>query len=607
MFNSLLTQQQRINQIENFISDLATKGTISMESADMLDRLIPGGIRQVDPDFMFDIDESEEGAPIAMEAAMEGLSKIKIAFVIAIIAFIVKYISGLNKNSYDFSASGGGGGGWGGSAPARFETKQSPTSQACHTACDDYIELVSTDIEHLREAFKDAVERFVDQKHLETASHKKTEVNNLLNNIIPRIIRNNGGGKTENESVGKFESFMFTKTKKPGTSQLDENNFKSFLDIEDKTTVTPAQIKQAPGILKYLANSYSVNNLFSNYFKSAKDNSGKVSKGLGIPFFLINQEAQKGAAQLAGIIVSLIDGSGNLKSALDEFETVLKNPEMRHIDINQGNGYIKPLWAWLAKNLGKETQDKTVIKDYLIRMDGVIGLGVDLSTNDNVYYNTTFRANLLKRFIKETIDGSDSADAPDEKGIFDISGMSKSAEKVITGFLVGNLADVVDYSFLDSIENLAKALENGERDIVSLTDTCKDLEASILTAISMFKHSGQLSNEESQTLIDNFKKSQETRRNQKLETYDQDADILKAQKNLPYMLNLVSGLLRMLLITLAAGAKYNIDMNKLVKARCDGVIKNLQGMAQDYYDLLKSMSKIMDENLLPKTMMENKP
>ena len=92
MFNSLLHQHDRITTLQTLLNELKTKGTISMESADLIERLVPGEIGQQDSDIMFDLDESEEGLPIAMEAGLAGLSKLKIAFIVQLRAVFPKLL-----------------------------------------------------------------------------------------------------------------------------------------------------------------------------------------------------------------------------------------------------------------------------------------------------------------------------------------------------------------------------------------------------------------------------------------------------------------------------------------------------------------------------------
>lgn len=580
MFNSLLHQHDRITALQTLLSELKTKGTISMESADLIERLVPGEIGQQDSDFMFDLDESEEGLPIAMEAGLAGLSKLKIAFIVAIIAFIGRYVLSLNKNSYSFSASGGGGG-WGGSAPPTFNTDKAPTDPACHTAIDDYMQLVDQDIKKLRDQYRSTLDSFlpsVVENNVISGMKGNAKVQFLINTLLPRIIANNGGGQSVKKGFNLFE------TKASNPLNLDAKTWAPFLNVSDKTKVTDEQLKKLPALLKILDTHYSPEKVFVRYYKDGGELETGFVTGIGLPYFVLDPELRTRTLTYIQIINSLVSNVDGFRNTLDDFISVVKNPIQSGPDLNEGLQYSGPLWKWLGENLTKEGSSSTIIKKFISEVTPVIDEAKDLEASDTVYFNTMTRSRALKQFVKYTIDGSGSAGDEKVKKIVQSSVASKGMGELLSSYSKEGLGKLLD-GVLEPLNKVNDELGNNASAITSFNKTCEDLERIIESAIEKLK-----SNNQGEKDYARMGKEEKVKLDEADDTNVKD--LTEARKNLPHMFNLTSALIQMLLMTVAAGAKYNTELSKLVKARCDLVVSKSQEIAHDYAQLVSTMNAI---------------
>ena len=63
------------------------------------------------------------------------------------------------------------------------------------------------------------------------------------------------------------------------------------------------------------------------------------------------------------------------------------------------------------------------------------------------------------------------------------------------------------------------------------------------------------------------------------------------------MFSLVSGLIQIVLLSMASAAKYNVELSRFSKARLDLIIAKKQAMAKDLYDLNIVMKNIIKESI----------
>jgi hypothetical protein len=581
MFNSVLHQHDRITTLQTLLNEIKSKGTISMESADLIERLVPGEIGQHDSDIMFDLDESEEGVPIAMEAGLAGLSKLKIAFIVAIIAFIGRYVLSLNKNSYSFSASGGGGGGWGGSAPPTFNTNKAPTDPACHAAVDDYMELIDQDIKKLRDQYRSTLDSFlpsVVDNNVISGMKNNAKVQFLVNTLLPRILNNNGGGQSVKRGFNLFE------TKASNPMNLDSKNWAPFLNVSDKTKVTDEQLKKLPLVLKILDTHYSPEKVFTRYYKDGGELETGFVTGIGLPYFVLDPELRTRTLSYIQIINSLVSNVDGFRNTLDDFIKVVNNPIQSGPDLNEGLQYSGPLWKWLSENLTKEGTSSTIIKKFITEVTPLIDEAKDLESSDTVYLNTMTRSRALKQFVKYTIDGSGSGGDEKVKKVVASSVASKGMGELLSSHNKEGLGKLLD-GVLEPLNKVNDELSDNASSITSFTKTCEELERVIESAIEKLRANHQGDKNYSQ-----MGKEEKVKLDEADDTNVKD--LTEARKNLPHMFNLTSALIQMLLMTVAAGAKYNTELSKLVKTRCDLVVGKSQEIAHDYAQLISTMNAI---------------
>ena len=73
-------------------------------------------------------------------------------------------------------------------------------------------------------------------------------------------------------------------------------------------------------------------------------------------------------------------------------------------------------------------------------------------------------------------------------------------------------------------------------------------------------------------------------------------DTKELNKNLAPMFNLVSGLIQILLMSMASAAKYNTELAKFSKERIELIIGKKQAMAKELYELTKAINDVINES-----------
>ena len=82
----------------------------------------------------------------------------------------------------------------------------------------------------------------------------------------------------------------------------------------------------------------------------------------------------------------------------------------------------------------------------------------------------------------------------------------------------------------------------------------------------------------------------------KLGNYEEGMSAIEMNMNLGSMFSLVSGLIQVLLMSMAAAAKYNTELSKFSKERIELIIGKKQAMAKELYELTKAINDVINES-----------
>jgi len=593
MYN-VFHNHDKIERLQSIMDHIARSGTISMESADAIEREIPGAIQSIDPDIMFDLEESEEGVGVAMEASLTGMSRIKIAFIVAVIAFIAKYIMSLNGN-YTYSASGGGSGGWAGGASPTFTTDKPATSREHHEQVDTYDKALTEDLNKLHDEFSDTFKEFsaaILDNSTGTGMFKNASMKKLCNVVLPRIIKENRAGI--DEATGGQKGFTLFSKGISGNGAVSMNQLKHFLDVSDsKADVKKEQFKLLKPFLNMIDKNYTVQGVFINgyteMFKNAINQKNYSLVGFALPFFVLSKEIQTDTLEFMKLLNSLVENTDKTTSELDAFKNIIKPADQGKPDMLVSGQESKNLWKWLADNLGKDSApNATVIRGYL---DGVIKL-LELEKEQGQYINTPHINIEMKKFVRASIDGGAITEEDGVDKIF--SEMPSGDAKRTIELLAGDNADIMQLlnPILPMFEDVSNALKDNENNFNNLKAVATDLEEIMRNVIDWIKRAPKLN--------DNILRSGSSldgRGRDRLADYDEDAPPEKQLKNIVPMFSLVSGLIQIVLLSMASAAKYNVELSRFSKARLDLIIAKKQAMAKDLYDLNIVMKNIIKESI----------
>lgn len=593
MYN-VFHNHDKIERLQSIMEHIAHTGTISMESADAIEREIPGAIHSIDPDIMFDLEESEEGVGVAMEASLTGMSRVKIAFIIAVMAFIAKYIMSLT-GATSYSASGGGSGGWGGGASPGFSTDKPATSTQHHQEVDTYDHALNEDLKKLHDEFSETFKEFsasILDNSTGTGMFKNASMKKLCNQILPRIIKENR--TTTDEQTGSQKGFTVFNNGQGGKNALAMKQLKDFLEIDDvKADVSSGQFKSIKPILSIIDKEYTIRGVFINgytgMFKNAINLKNYGMMGFALPFFILSKEIQTHTLEFVKLLNTLVANTDKTTQELDDFKNILKPADQGKPDMLVSGQESKDLWAWLAKNLGKDSAPSaTVLRGFL---DGVIKL-LELEKEQGQYINTPHINIEMKKFVRASIDG---AGITEEDGIDKIfSEMPSGDEERTIKLLAGENSNILELlnPILPLFEEVSETLKENENNFNTLKNVATDLEELMRNVIEWIKNAPKLNDKllSSGTSLD-------SRGRDRLAEYDEDAPPEKQLKNIVPMFSLVSGLIQIVLLSMASAAKYNVELSRFSKARLDLIIAKKQAMAKDLYDLNIVMKNIIKESI----------
>ena len=591
MFNAL-RQHDKIDRLQSILDRIASSGTISMESADAIEREVPGIIASIDPDIMFDIDESEEGVGIALEASIEGLSRMKIAFIVAIVAFLAKYIMGLNKG-YTFSTSGGGGG-WGGSAPPTFTTDAPASTDKHWDDVNKANEALEEDVDKLHKEFVEAFNKLKAQgidNNVLGGMGKSKALKRLCNTLLPDLIKSNRPEGTGTEAKG-WTLFSSGAHKGTGT-MIASTQIQPFMDVTDKDSdVNAKQIKHLEPALRVIVDNYTTAQVFTNgYVTPEREANGKFNRvhGLLIPTFILSDECQKDTLSLLNAIIKMIDNSSAIESDLKAFESVVKSSDQNKPDVNMGGAYANDLWKWLANNLGKSSETKTPIRVYLNELIATL----ELDEYQGEYLNTPMINTSLKQFVRATIDGVMTDGNHDVEDTFSYAepGDLKATMKLLTGSN-GDIKTKLT-SLLPVFEDVRKSLGDKQTTVTKIGDVAKDLETTMSFAIGMINQNDK---DFDMNQVNTTTSLERRSGRDKLGNYEEGMSAIEMNKNLGSMFSLVSGLIQVLLMSMASAAKYNTELSKFSKERIELIIGKKQAMAKELYELTKAINDVINES-----------
>lgn len=593
MYN-VFHNHDKIERLQSIMEHIAHTGTISMESADAIEREIPGAIHSIDPDIMFDLEESEEGVGVAMEASLTGMSRVKIAFIIAVMAFIAKYIMSLT-GATSYSASGGGSGGWAGGASPGFSTDKPATSTQHHQEVDAYDHALNEDLKKLHDEFSETFKEFsasILDNSTGTGMFKNASMKKLCNQILPRIIKENR--TTTDEQTGSQKGFTVFNNGQGGKNALAMKQLKDFLEIDDvKADVNSGQFKSIKPILSIIDKEYTIRGVFINgytgMFKNAINLKNYGMMGFALPFFILSKEIQTHTLEFVKLLNTLVANTDKTTQELDDFKNILKPADQGKPDMLVSGQESKDLWAWLAKNLGKDSAPSaTVLRGFL---DGVIKL-LELEKEQGQYINTPHINIEMKKFVRASIDG---AGITEEDGIDKIfSEMPSGDEERTIKLLAGENSNILELlnPILPLFEEVSETLKENENNFNTLKNVATDLEELMRNVIEWIKNAPKLNDKllSSGTSLD-------SRGRDRLAEYDEDAPPEKQLKNIVPMFSLVSGLIQIVLLSMASAAKYNVELSRFSKARLDLIIAKKQAMAKDLHDLNIVMKNIIKESI----------
>lgn len=593
MYN-VFHNHDKIERLQSIMEHIAHTGTISMESADAIEREIPGAIHSIDPDIMFDLEESEEGVGVAMEASLTGMSRVKIAFIIAVMAFIAKYIMSLT-GATSYSASGGGSGGWAGGASPGFSTDKPATSTQHHQEVDAYDHALNEDLKKLHDEFSETFKEFsasILDNSTGTGMFKNASMKKLCNQILPRIIKENR--TTTDEQTGSQKGFTVFNNGQGGKNALAMKQLKDFLEIDDvKADVSSGQFKSIKPILSIIDKEYTIRGVFINgytgMFKNAINLKNYGMMGFALPFFILSKEIQTHTLEFVKLLNTLVANTDKTTQELDDFKNILKPADQGKPDMLVSGQESKDLWAWLAKNLGKDSAPSaTVLRGFL---DGVIKL-LELEKEQGQYINTPHINIEMKKFVRASIDG---AGITEEDGIDKIfSEMPSGDEERTIKLLAGENSNILELlnPILPLFEEVSETLKENENNFNTLKNVATDLEELMRNVIEWIKNAPKLNDKllSSGTSLD-------SRGRDRLAEYDEDAPPEKQLKNIVPMFSLVSGLIQIVLLSMASAAKYNVELSRFSKARLDLIIAKKQAMAKDLHDLNIVMKNIIKESI----------
>ena len=450
-------------QIENVVRGLVTSGMISMEEADQLESLVPGEIANLDPNIIFDLDPSSHGSKIALEAALAGLDKVKIAFIVAVIAFILRYISSLH-NSAGYSFGGGSGGGWGGSAPSTFKTNAKPASAQFSQDVADHQNLLIEDFKTNHEKFMEQFDKFKpwasNVGHLKALKDNKSfkqlievTLKDILNRNVYQDEHGNGYFFSEGEKNTAFSLYASGKG-------MEGNN-----------------LSQLGKVLEDITRYYTPKSVFTVNVSENRFN---------FPKFVLHEEFHKSALEFINLTKSSAKSLQQIETDVRQFINKLK----ASIHQEMGAG-VETIFQWVGDHF--IVSNKTATADYTGADIGLFLVAVcsiqvpsmeefqiehRITVENTQYLDTAAIAGRVKQMIKTLTSGEVSEGQTRLEVKTNDSELDKMTRAYFDSIAAGKAKDVDKITkmsqFIPIIEEYNEALESGYKNFEELQDLIQD-------------------------------------------------------------------------------------------------------------------------------------
>lgn len=422
-----LTLSEQRDSLEALVHKLRVSGCISLETADELNSLVPGQIQAIDPDVEFDYEDSTQGHNIALEAAVTGLDRIKVAFVVAAIAFILKYIANMgNKNTFSFS--GGGAGGWGGSAPPAFVPTALPGSPKATEEEAEYNDLLVEDlaknIDSFKEIYSDVNPSLTSKEALKGIV--STKAYGSLIRVVSRIYN-------ANADKDKFNLF--------GVSSPYDVFKDPELALKSDKTLTIL-----PQFLKWVNDQYTTGVVFQAY-------KGERLKLLP---YMINKNLTEPVKEIIAIGNKYLANPQSIETKLEEVIAINGRISAKNDPIKTAEEFIH----WVTKNFiiaesnaGSKNDLTQFIKAVLsVPVDGVPGIELSTSITQNNGFLNVVQGKTYLRDLFKTLSGVETNQhgiSDDQKNVKDtdsyIISLSKNGvEAANRQYKLGEMAELIE-------------------------------------------------------------------------------------------------------------------------------------------------------------------
>lgn len=448
---------EKQTQIENVVQGLLHSGMISMEEAQEIEKLVPGELANIDPNIIFDLDPSTHGSKIALEAALAGLDKIKIAFIIAVVAFILRYISSLN-NAAGYKFGGGTGGGWGGAASSAFESNSTPVSASFSRDVAEHQNLLIDDFKINEDKFKEQFDRFKpwasNLGHLRSLKENKALkrlVDVVIKDILSRNMHEDANGNTYFFSEG-------------------EKNM-AFVQIVEGKGLTDQSLGQLVKVLESITNYYNPKSVFS-----VNTSENKIQ----IPKFIINKELTDPAFEFIKQVKTSVTNLQAIESDVSGFLNKLKP----NIGSRSAEGSAE-IFKWVGDHFIVEKSTGSIkatdLGAYLLAVSSIQVPGLEeftpqhrITIDNTNYLDTAAISARIKKMIGLLTGGTvNSTGGEVDDG--DLDALTRNYFEAITKGKAEDVDKVINIErFIPLLEEFNEQLQSGYKNFESLQDLVQE-------------------------------------------------------------------------------------------------------------------------------------
>lgn len=531
------------DNLTRLVQKLQTTGLISMETADEINSLLPGEMSQINPDVEFDFDDSELGHGVALEAAMNGLDRVKIAFIVAAIAFILKYITSLGSNS-THSFAGGGAGGWGGSAPPVFKPSATPGSVKATEEEAAYNEMLVDDLAKNVDSFKAAhaaIQSSLTVTTLEGA--KKTKAYTSLIKVLGRVYAANSDKEGFNIFGVSSPYDIFAKT--------------------DEALTSKQALERVPNFLKHINDQYTTATVLADY---------KGTKLKLLPY-VVNKELAKSLKDLIAVGNKYIANPQSISAKLNEVVKINEDIARKQDPVGNADMFIK----WVIENfiiapsnVGAKNPLTMFIKDTLeVDIPGLEKINISTNIVGNTNFLNVVQGKVYLREVFSMMSGLETS----QTGVEDDNKNTKLTDAYLSSLSKSGLMDVNKQYKLDEIAGVISDFQENLTDVggvENLLETAKKY-------VSDYAAIAQDASDEKNRVNE-----------------DDERDV-GYTKNLIHHQAYVQNAINCLVTIIAGYTNVSNQMTKFAVSRIEVYTKKLQAMNKDYYDLTQILRALESE------------